>query len=172
MKPLFKNITKYTKKSYDEFLIFHKNKYGLRYIILTSIITALIIYCSISSFISKQYVLGLVFILLIIAFLEYRIYLPIYRYKNAFKKKNEKDKNVFTFSFYNNYFKIDNEKIYYFSLHKIFETEDFFYLYITKENAALVNKKGFKIGNPDSFSEFIKKKCKFKYYKEDAVQAN
>ena len=27
MKPLFKNVTKYTKKTYDEFLAFHKNKY-------------------------------------------------------------------------------------------------------------------------------------------------
>ena len=174
MKPLFKNVTKYTKKTYDEFLAFHKNKYGFRYISFTIIVTILILYCSISSFISKQYVLGLVFILLIIAFLEYRIYLPIYKYKKAFKKKNGKDKNILTvtFSFYKNYFKINNNRVYYFNLHKIFETEDFFYLYITKENAALVNKKGFKIGNPDSFSEFIKKKCKFKYYKEDAVQAN
>ena len=171
MKPLFKNITKYTKKSYDEFLVFHKNKYGLKFIILTSILTALLLYCSITSFISGQYILGLVFILLIIAFLEYRIYLPIYRYKNAFKKKNEKDKNIFTFSFYKNYFKINKERVYYFKLHKIFETEDFFYLYITKEHAALVIKKGFKIGDSDRFSEFIKNKCKFKY-KEDAVQAN
>lgn len=170
MKPLFKNITRYTKKSYDEFLAFHKNKYGLKFIIVTSILVALLLYCSIASFIAGRYILGLVFILLIIAFLEYRIYLPIYKYKNAFKKKNEKDKNTFTFSFYKNYFKINKERIYYFNLHKIFETDDFFYLYITKDYAALVNKKGFKIGNPESFSEFIKKKCKFKYKEEDTVQ--
>ena len=162
MKPLFKNVTRYTKKSYDEFLIFHKNKYGFSYIILTSIFTALLLYCSISNFIEKQYIVGLIFILIIIVFLEYRIFLPIYRYKNAFKNKNKKNKNVFTFSFYKNYFKIDKEKIYYFNLHKIYETQDFFYLYITKNHAALVNKNGFKIGSPDSFSEFIKKKCKFK----------
>ena len=63
---------------------------------------------------------------------------------------------------------VENEPVGYVIL---FETEDFFYLYITKEHAALVNKKGFKIGDSDSFSEFIKNKCKFKY-KEDAVQAN
>ena len=168
MKPLFKNVTKYTKKAYDEFLAFHKNKYGFRYISFTIIVTILILYCSISSFISKQYLLVLLFILILIAFLEYRIYLPIYKYKNNFKGTN---KNTFTFYFYKNYFKIDKEKIYYFNLHKVHETNDFFYLYINKNYAALVNKKGFKIGNLESFSEFIKKKCKFKY-RQDDMQTN
>ena len=44
-------------------------------------------------------------------------------------------------------------------LFKVFETKDYFYLYIDDENAVLVSKNGFKLGTAEEFSEFIKKKC-------------
>ena len=49
---------------------------------------------------------------------------------------------------------------------KVFETKDYFYLYLDEDTAFLVSKSGFKIGTPKDFSEFIKKKCIFKYSKE------
>ena len=61
---------------------------------------------------------------------------------------------------------IENTKIYYFKLYKVFETQDYFYLYLDEDTAFLVSKSGFKIGTPKDFSEFIKKKCIFKYSKE------
>ena len=64
------------------------------------------------------------------------------------------------------YFEIDKTRVYYFKLHKVFETKDYFYLYLDEDTAFLVSKSGFKLGTPKDFSEFIKKKCIFKYSKE------
>ena len=64
------------------------------------------------------------------------------------------------------YFKIEKKVYPYLKLYKVFETQDYFYLYIDEEHAALVNKKGFKIGNVEAFTDFIKKKCLFKYSKQ------
>ena len=48
-------------------------------------------------------------------------------------------------------------------LHKIYETPDFFYLYITRENAFLVSKDSFSLGTKEDFSKFLKNKCRLKY---------
>ena len=83
------------------------------------------------------------------------------------KYHNEK---VFNFIFYEDKIKIrDNQNynvISYYKLYKIFETENFFYLYIDKTHSFVLNKHGFLIGNSNDFSTFIKKKCKLKYHKE------
>ena len=69
---------------------------------------------------------------------------------------------IMTFNFYKFYFEIDKTRVYYFKLHKVFETKDYFYLYLDEDTAFLVSKSGFKLGTPKDFSEFIKKKCIFK----------
>ena len=51
-------------------------------------------------------------------------------------------------------------------LHKVFETKEYFYLYVNEDTAFLVSKNGFKLGNSNDFSEFIKKKCLLKYSKQ------
>ena len=48
-------------------------------------------------------------------------------------------------------------------LHKVYETSDFFYLYVTRENAFLISKNTFSLGNKEDFSKFLKNKCKLKY---------
>ena len=58
-----------------------------------------------------------------------------------------------------------NSKIIYWKLYKIFENEDYFYLYLDKTHAFLLSKQGFDIGTPEEFREFIKKKCIFKFRK-------
>ena len=50
-------------------------------------------------------------------------------------------------------------------LYKVFETKDYFYLYINPDYAMLVNKNSFEIGTSDDFRKFIKKKCLLKYRK-------
>ena len=94
-----------------------------------------------------------------------RIYMPMKRYVQT-KTKYENKSSYFTFNFYKFYFEIDKTRVYYFKLHKVFETKDYFYLYLDEDTAFLVSKSGFKIGTPKDFSEFIKKKCMFKYSKE------
>ena len=165
MVPLFKNTTKYTEKSYQQFVNFHGNKFNLSYNFYTIISLMLIIYCIVYSFIQKSYLLSFVFTLMFFGYIIMRIYLPMKKYTKT-KDKYENTSSYFTYNFYKYYFEIENTKIYYFKLYKVFETQDYFYLYLDEDTAFLVSKSGFKIGTPKDFSEFIKKKCMFKYNKE------
>ena len=92
-----------------------------------------------------------------------RLYLPIKRYQKE-EKTYAKNKEInCVSSFYKYYFTVNKKIYYYFKLFKVFETKDYYYLYINEDYAALVSKTGFKKGNSQDFSEFIKKKCFFIY---------
>ena len=163
MKPLFKNITKYNKKNYEQFLEFHNKKYSFSYNFYTITMIILLIYCIIFNIIQKNFSMFLLFLVLLIIFLFTRIYLPIKRYQKTQKRIFKNKENTFTFSFYNLYFTLNETTFYYFKLYKVFETPDYFYLYINEDNAAMVSKTGFEVGTAEDFSDFIKKKCLFKY---------
>ena len=81
-------------------------------------------------------------------------------------KKIEKEQE-FIFKFFDKKFYIYSKKlnryVYYWQIRKVFETEEFFYLYIDKTHAFLLDKKGFEIGNIQDFSKFMKQKCKFRF---------
>ena len=166
MKPLFKNVTKYNKKNYEQFVEFHRKKYSFSYNLYTLIMSLLLLYCIVFNIQQHQLQLLALFLVLFIIWLVIRVYIPVQRYK---KNKTEFSKNQsasFTFDFYKYYFTVGKKTFYYFKLYKVFETEDYFYLYINEDFAALINKSGFKIGNAKDFSEFIKKNCFFKYKKQ------
>jgi len=94
------------------------------------------------------------------------MYLPAKRYQKTKKKFAQSKETTVTINFYKFYFKIEQKVYPYLKLYKVFETKEYFYLYVNEENAVLVNKKGFKIGTTEEFTEFIKKKCLFKYHKQ------
>ena len=166
MKPLFKNITKYNSKNYQKFVDFHNKKYSFSYNLYTIAMSILLIYCIVLNIVEKDFLLMLMFLILLALLLFFRIYLPNKRYNDT-KKQYSKNKEIsFTFSFYKHYFVLNNKTFYYLKLYKVFETEEYFYLYVDEENAALVNKNGFKVGTSDEFTEFIKKKCLLKYSKQ------
>ena len=62
MKPLFKNITKYSDQSYQQFVDFHTNKYNNSYKFYTIIISILFVYCIILNITQKNIGLSLLFI--------------------------------------------------------------------------------------------------------------
>lgn len=162
---IFKNVTKYTPKNYNQFIDFHNKKYSFTntsYIIIMSI---LLIYCIILNIIQKNIFFMLLFTVLLIGILFFKIYIPIKRYKKTQKKLSNIKEKDFTFLFYNWYLILDKKIIYYFNLYKIYETKDYFYLYVNPDYSMLVSKKGFEVGNSEDFSKFIKKKCSFKYKK-------
>lgn len=170
-KPIFKNETTYNSKLYNKFIKFHNNKFGNKYIFSTIIVCILLLYCIISNITVQNILLSLALFLIMLAFLYYRIYIPISHYKKTRKTfLNSKDIK-FNFIFYDYYFKIINNskkqktcsKLYYFKLQKVIEDENYFYLYITNNNAALIDKNGFTLGSEKDFKIFIKKKCFFKY---------
>ena len=171
MKPkkpeiLFKNVTKYNTKNYNEFIEFHSKKYSFSNNFYTIIMTILLIYCVILNIKQKSIPLIFLFLGLLIGFLLLKIYLPMKRYQKTQKNLAKTQETGFTFSFYEWYFLLDKKPIYYFKLYRVFETKDYFYLYINPAYAMLVSKKGFKIGTAEEFSKFIKKKCFLKYRKQ------
>lgn len=170
-KLLFKNTTKYNKKNYEEFVQFHNNKYNTSYNVYTIIMSILLIYCVIINIKEKNINFMFLFLAILIVFLGLRIYLPVKRHKRNQKNIANTKIASYTFSFYDLFFKLDKEILYYFKLYRVFETEKYFYLYINPNYAMLISKSGFEIGNVEDFRKFIKKKCFFKYRKQNTRHA-
>jgi len=162
-KVLFKNITSYNNKNYAQFLKFHNDKYEFSYNSYTIIMSILLIYCVIINIKNKNILTTLLFILLLISFVLLRFYLPLRRLKKTKENIRKSSTSIHTFFFYYYYLKVDKQIIYYFKLYKIFETKDYFYLYINQDYALMLDKNGFQIGTVENFRSFIKKKCLFKY---------
>ena len=170
MKVLFKNKTQYNKEIYKEFLEFHQEKYGTSYIFSTIVPTLLLIFCIIVQLQSRNFYLAILTTIIAILFAGWRFYDPIKTVKKEVQSKKIENEQEFIFKFYEKHFNIYsqkiNSKIHYWQLHKIFETEEFFYLYIDKTHAFLLSKKGFEMGNSDEFAEFINRKWRFKFKKQ------
>ncbi len=162
-KVLFKNITSYNNKNYAQFLKFHNDKYEFSYNSYTIIMSILLIYCVIINIKNKNILTTLLFILLLISFVLLRFYLPLRRLKKTKENIRKSSTSIHTFFFYYYYLKVDKQIIYYFKLYKIFETKDYFYLYINQDYALMLDKNGFQIGTVEDFRSFIKRKCLFKY---------
>lgn len=164
---LFKNTTQYSKRVYDQFTRFHNKKFSLSYDLFTVFILILLIYCLIITIINKVIFVSILFAIVLVSFLFYRILSPMFFYKKEVTKKAITKEKTFKFYFYNNYFKIrdnlDYDTIHYFRLYKVFETNDFFYLYFDKKYSFIVDKAGFTQGTAKEFSKFIKDKMWMKY---------
>ena len=166
MKPLFKNITIYNSKNYNQFIKFHGEKFNFSYNMYTLVMLALMLYCILLNIIQKNILLFLLFVAMFSLTIVFRMYLPVKQYQNTKKKFTKSKQTSVTINFYKFYFKIQEKMYPYFKLYKVFETKEYFYLYIDEENAVLVNKDGFKLGTVEEFTEFIKKKCLFRYSKQ------
>lgn len=164
---LFKNSTIYTQDTYFDFLRFHKKTYMFAYILYTIAWILLLLLCIYLSFGSNSPIQGILLILVLIGFVAYRVLRPRYMLNKELNSDNVSDENINTFNFYDSHFVLENNdgsfSYRYLMLHKIFETNDYFYLYTTKENAFILSKNTFSIGTPKEFSSFIKKHCLFKY---------
>lgn len=166
MKPLFKNVTKYNSKNYEQFIKFHGEKFNFSYNMYTAVMSILLIYCIILNIMQKNIPFVLLFLTLLILIFLFRMYLPMKRYQKTQKQYSKNKETSISFIFYKFYFTVGKKTFPYMRLYKVFETKDYFYLYIDDENAVLISKNGFKMGTAEEFSEFIKKKCFFKYKKE------
>lgn len=167
MKMLFKNKTKYTKESYNEYLQFHQNKYGINYKFSTIVIILLLSFCMICNMKYSNFGTGFIILIAIILFSIHRFIYPIKKIRKELKTEKFRKEKEFTFTFYEKFFIIsDNkfsERIKYWRLYKIFETDKFFYLYINKDHAFLLNKSTFIQGDNTKFLQFIKKKIWYKF---------
>lgn len=169
LKVLFKNKTKYTKETYKQFVEFHSNKYHFSYTLFTAVIIFLILFCLILQISYKYYSLALITCIAFTCFCLYRYFHPISVVTKELKGKTLQEEKSFTFKFYEKYFKIQDklqtDTVKYYQIHKVFETKNFFYLYIDRTHAFIINRENFSIGTPADFSEFLKKKCIFRFKK-------
>jgi len=168
MKILFKNTTKYDKENRDNFTNFHKDKFGKKEAIKGLFILIAIIYIILYNviYLNWRLLLILIPVFIIVYFInKYKV-----KKKNE-KKRKQKDKE-FTFFFYEPYIKIkfkrQFERINYFEIKKIYETNENFFLYTDEKSSLILDKEGFSIGNSKDFSAFIKRKCPFKYSNKDS----
>lgn len=162
MKILFKNTTKYDKENRDNFINFHNNKYGKKEFLQSLVITICVISILIFNMIGRNWHI-IILIPLVILF----IYL-ITKSKEEKKQKKQKDKEL-SFFFYEKHIKIkfkrQFERMNYFEIKKIHETDENFFLYTDENHSLILDKQGFTIGSSKEFAKFIKNKCPFKYKK-------
>ena len=97
------------------------------------------------------------------AFILWRILHPVSEVSKEYKSDKIQKEKKYTFKFYEKFFTIEDFKeilkMRYYKLYKVFETADFFYLYIDKTHSFLIDKSKFKNDKSAEFSTFIKKKC-------------
>lgn len=171
MNMLFKNTTKYSKECYENFLIFHNKKFGVSSNFYTLLIVILMAFCIVLQLKAGNTQLVFIFILTLICFLLWRIFHPIKEVKDEFESKKIQKESTFIFRFYEKYFTISDgtqtDKYYYWKLYKVFNTKDYYYFYLDRKYAFLINKNGFTLGNEKDFSNFIKTKCLFRYKTEN-----
>ena len=164
MRVLFKNITKYNKENCNNFMNFHTNKYGKKELMHFILMAIIFMYMFIFNIIYKNWYLILVLILVGIF-----IYFTS-KQKQEKKRKERRKVKEYTFYFYKRYIKIryrrEFDRMPYFRIKKIFETDDNFFLYTDDTHSLILDKDGFVIGNVKEFSKFIKSKCPFKYNDE------
>lgn len=165
MKILFKNTTKYDKENCGNFIEFHSKKFGKKEKLKMVLVCILILYMLVFNVIYKNW--GLILGTIMIAFIIYLIE------KNKAEKKANKREDIkeFTFYFCEKHIKIKYkrqfERLKYFQIHKIYETDEYFFLYLNETSSLILNKAGFEVGTPKKFAKFIKSKCPFKYRTEE-----
>ena len=167
MKILFKNTTKYDKENRENFTNFHRDKYGRRELVRGILTVICIIYILVFNIMNSNWKVLLILTLIGVGF--YFINKYVLEQK---KEKNKKQKNKeFSFFFYERHIKIkckrQFERMTYFEIKKIFETDENFFLYTDDNHSLILDKDGFEIGNEKDFAEFIKKKCPFKYRNQE-----
>lgn len=166
MKILFKNRTKYTKQAYEKYLQFHQNKYGQNYQFSTIITILLLCFCIIMNLKYSNYITTSILTITLVIFCFYRFFYPVKKVQKELNTEKFRNEKEFTFTFYKKYFIVSDKensyKLKYWYLHKIFETDDFFYLYINKDHAFLLDKSTFSKGDISEFLKFLKKKIWYK----------
>lgn len=162
---LFENDTKCTEKEYNVFIKVHNEEYAISEFIYTIGYTIFLFFCGILLILNKDFLPGIIILILGIIFVVYRNVHP----KKIEKEQREKIKQPIKnkYKFYNYYFETINEKgnstTFYFKIYKIIETNSNYYIYVNKDFAFVIDKKGFLIGDTEEFTKFLKRKRRFGY---------
>lgn len=172
MEILFKNVTTLNKDEYIELIKFHGQKNNFKYYLYTAIMGLILIIGMSYQIILGNYISLTLLALIFIGFLAYRFIEPYRKAEKEMKGEKVQGNLVNTYIFYDKNFVIKNKYgkdiLKYRKLFKVYDNDNVFYLYISKEDVFIIEKDKFEIGNSDKFKEFIHKKVgyKFKSYKK------
>ncbi len=167
MEIIFRNTTTYNLEEYKKFLQFHNRKYNTRYYSYTLFIVLLLSFCIVLQFRYQNTTLGILFVLILLCFIFYRTFYPIFFVKKEANSKKITKQMTNTYVFYDKYVLIRNKShtinLKYSKFYKIFETKNCFYLYLNKNYAFVLNKNNFDIGDKSQFYDFVKSKIWFNF---------
>ncbi len=167
MEELYENKTKYSEKLYNIFLNAYREEYASSENLLMIYNIGFFGICCIFAFIEKLILLGVVIIVGLMIYVWYKIIRPTIREEKTRKGPKLKGNFINTYKFYKNYFKVENPEgqaqVLYFKIYRVVETRDYYYIYISRENAFVMSKNSFTKGSSLEFTNFIKKKVLIKY---------
>ena len=177
MEPIFKNITKSSKKIYYEFLEFHNKKFGKKEFLQSFLFFAVLIYLIVFNVKNGNYAFPIIILLiaLLVGFF-YNILRKEKVVKKELKSSKIKNQEEIIYEFYNLYVDVikndRKSRVWYFKIHRIYQDNLNFYFYLDSTHALLLDKKGFVKGSLSDFKQFISKRCLFKYrkYKKNKKQ--
>lgn len=162
MEIRFQNTSTYTLEAYKKFIEFHNRKYNFKYNAYTFFIICLCLFCMVLQFRYGNIGLGILFILILVGFIFYRILHPLFFIKKEANSSKIKNQTTNIYTFYDDFVIIKSEekeaKLSYYKFYKVFETKDRFYLYLNKNYAYILFKNNFSIGESKQFMPFMKKK--------------
>ena len=147
MKLLFKNTTQFSKDIYKTFLTFHSKTYDLPYFLYTFTILLLLLFCIVSQIVSYNYHLAAIYIVIFLVFLFWRFFHPINTVKKEYNSEKITKESKISYLFFNKYYIVNfnnsSKTLYYRNIRRVFETDTFFYFYLDKTHAFLINKDTF-----------------------------
>ena len=170
MEPLFRNKTTMSKEIYTQLLQFHQRKYDWKYWLYTAGLFLLFVILIAFNLANHYYLQAFLLFIILAGFLAYQFIHPYKRISKEYKSDKVQKHLVNHYLFYDNYFKIKNKfgitKIKYWKLYRVFETDNYFYLYLDKVNILVLDKLSFTTGTTQDFEKFMKHKILFKFKKD------
>lgn len=167
MQILFKNKTTLSPENYIHLVQFHQEKNNWKYWLYTAFVSTLFLVCISFQFVFQNYFIACIFLACFLVFLGYRFIQPYHKTKKELQSKKVQNNLVNYYFFYDNYFRIKNaignSKLKYYKLYRVYENDNYFYLYLDKNNSLIIEKFGFMIGDVTSFRNFMKRKVRFKF---------
>ncbi len=175
LKILFKNTTKYSETIYEKFLEFHIKTFKTRYFLYTLFYVFLFIFVILYLVNINNLTSAYIVITVLIGFFVWRYIRPMFVVKKEYESEKIKKEESFTFKFYDDYFSIENfdsvYKVKYKQLRKVYMTDSFYYLYVDKTHAFLLDKSTFYKNEGDFYSFIYKKMTILKFRNKTKKQS-
>ena len=168
--------TKYTKESYRKFQWFHITRGGVRKVVV--VIMLAFMFCVGALLMSMRIIdvearaTSLFLSLLLLFFPTFYTLLPRISASSAFKKSPALFDTGLTFTFHEDYFTVQTtgmvsgtSDIRYEALYRVYQTKDYFYLYLQQRQSYIVDKKDFTAGKPEELAVLLDKAMPAKKYR-------